>query len=338
MGALSGITIVELVGIGPGPFAGMMLADHGARVIAVDKKGGASSLLTVDINRRGKEWLELDLKDQTDRAQLLDLVKSADGLIEGFRPGVMEKLGLGPDDLSTVNPRLVYGRMTGWGQDGPMAQMAGHDINYIGLTGALHAMGSADTPPPVPLNLIGDYGGGAMMLAFGMLAALLSARETGKGAVVDAAMTDGTAALMSLFWSLKASGLWSDTRGDNFLDGGAHFYGTYACSDGRFMAVGPIEPHFMMIFIQTLGLDPAILGDHMNRAKWPDLKQLVADAFKAKPRDHWAQVFDGLDACVTPVLSLSEAPDHPHNKTRQTYQTVDGVVQPAPAPKITPFS
>ena len=335
-GPLDGLTIIELVGIGPGPFAGMMLADHGARVIAVERKGGGGQIPR-DINRRGKDFVTLDLKDTADKARFLDLVREADALFEGFRPGVMEKLGLGPKDLAPINPRLVYGRMTGWGQDGPLAHTAGPDINYIALTGALEAMGERGAPPPVPLNLVGDYGGGAMMLCFGMLAALLDAQKTGKGRVVDAAITDGTISLMSLFMSLDASGLWSHARESNFLDGAAHFYGTYATKDDRFIAVGAMEPHFMATFLKRMDLPQDWLTDHMNPNKWSEFKIDLTERFKTRTRDEWAALFEGSDACVTPVLSLKEAPMHAHNQVRRSFHFKNGMLEPSPAPRYSPL-
>ncbi len=335
-GPLKGLTIIELVGIGPGPFAGMMFADHGARVIAVER-AAHSSQIPKDINRRGKEIIQLDLKNETDKDKLIQLVRGADGLFEGFRPGVMEKLGLGPKDLAPLNPRLVYGRMTGWGQDGPLAYTAGHDINYIALTGALEAMGPRAAPPPVPLNLIGDYGGGAMMLCFGMLAALLNAQKTGKGRVVDTAITDGTISLMSLFMSLDASGIWSHDREGNFLDGAAHFYGTYETVDERFMAVGAIEPQFMAAFLSLMDLPQSWLMDHMNPSKWSEFKETLRHQFKSRTQKEWTTLFDGSDACVSPVLSLKDAPHHPHNKARGSFLEKDGHIEPAPAPRFMPL-
>lgn len=332
-GPLSELRIIEMVGIGPGPFAGMMLADAGAEVIAVERKGG-TSMISHDINRRGKKSVILDLKSDSDKQQLIELVKTADALFEGFRPGVMEKLGLGPDTLLGHNPRLVYGRMTGWGQTGPLAHTAGHDLNYIALSGALHMMGDSDSPPPVPLNLVGDYGGGGMMLAFGLLAAIIEAKSSGKGQVVDASMVEGTLALSSLFTSLKASGLWSDKRGDNFLDGAAHFYGCYECADGAYIALAAIEPPFMIEFLTRMGMDTGLISMHMSKSDWPAMKQKIAELFKTQPRDHWAKLFDGTDACVTPVLSPNEALNHPHNVARQSFVDIDGITQPAPTPRF----
>ncbi|TNE62350.1 MAG: CoA transferase [Alphaproteobacteria bacterium] len=334
MGPLTGIRIIELVGMGPGPFAGMMLADMGADVIAIDRMGADGMSLKVDINRRGKRSVKLDLKSDAGKAALLKLAESADALFEGFRPGVMEKLGLGPDEMLAANPKLVYGRMTGWGQTGPLAHTAGHDINYIALAGALHAMGPAGSVPTPPLNLVGDYGGGGMMLAFGLVCAILEARTSGKGQVVDVSMVEGASVLMSLFHSLMASYRWAPGRGINFLDGGAHFYGTYETKDGGFMALGAIEPQFMQVFIDKAGLDKSWLEKHMNPAHWAELKAELAALFKTRTRDEWQALFDGTDACLAPALPFWEAHQHPHNQARGSFVEVDGLMQPAPAPKF----
>lgn len=335
MGPLAGIRIIEVVGIGPGPFAGMMLADMGAEVILVDRAGPPSLTdLAVDINRRGKKSICLDLKSADDKETFLKLCETADGLFEGFRPGTMEKLGLGPDDVTARNKRLVYGRMTGWGQTGPLAKTAGHDINYISLSGALHAIGPADTPPTVPLNLIGDYGGGGMMLAFGMVCALLEAKSSGKGQTIDVSMVEGSAALMSIFHSLKASGLWNGARGHNMLDGGAHFYGTFETSDGQFVSLGAIELPFMQVFVEKAGLDASWLSKHMNANEWPALKKELQTLFSSKTRNEWQKLLDGTDACFAPILSLDEAPAHPHNQARQSFIDINGVPQPAPTPNF----
>ncbi|WP_071675720.1 CaiB/BaiF CoA transferase family protein [Nioella nitratireducens] len=333
-GPLAGLKVIEMVGLGPGPFAGMLLADMGAEVVAVDRPGGVSITLSHDINRRGKRSVELDLKSRAGKAAVLDLVSGADVLIEGNRPGVMERLGLGPEDCWKINPRLVYGRMTGWGQDGPLAQAAGHDLNYIALAGALHPMGPPDGPPPVPLNLVGDYGGGAMFLAFGVMAAVYEAQKSGKGQVVDAAMVDGASLLMSFFHSLRASGWWVDRRGDNFLDGAAHFYGCYACADGKFVSVGAIELPFMRVLVERAGLPREWLDLHMDRAEWPRLKAELAALFATRPQAEWCDLLEGSDACFAPVLPFWEAAEHPHAKARGAFITRDGVVEPAPAPRF----
>ncbi len=333
-GPLAGLKVIEMVGLGPGPFAGMLLADMGAEVVAVDRPGGVSITLSHDINRRGKRVVEVDLKTRAGKAAVLDLVSTADVLIEGNRPGVMERLGLGPEDCWKANPRLVYGRMTGWGQEGPLAHAAGHDLNYIALAGALHPMGDPDTPPPVPLNLVGDYGGGAMFLAFGVMAAVYEAQQSGKGQVVDAAMVDGASLMMSFFHSLRASGWWAEARGDNFLDGGAHFYGCYACSDGKFVSVGAIELPFMTVLVEKANLPREWLDLHMDRGEWPRLKAELAALFATRPQAEWCDLLEGSDACFAPILPFWEAADHPHAKARGAFITRDGVVEPAPAPRF----
>jgi alpha-methylacyl-CoA racemase len=329
--------VIEMVGLGPCPFAAMMLADAGAEVIRVHRLGAVSDLpvfdTRFDVMARGRRSIALDLKRPEGLAALLRLVARADALIEGFRPGVMERLGLGPDACLGANPRLVYGRMTGWGQDGPLAQAAGHDIDYVALSGTLHAIGPADAPPVAPLNLLGDFGGGGMMLAFGVLAALHSARATGRGQVVDAAMTDGAALLAAMIWGFRAGGAWPGPRGANLLDGGAWYYGTYACADGRFVAVGPLEGRFRAAFLRILGQDPAEwAGD--RPALWPERRARIAALFATRTRDDWAAAFAGSDACVAPVLDWDEAPAHPHNAARGTFVTVDGITQPGPAPRF----
>ena len=334
MGPLSGYRIIEVVGIGPGPFAGMMFADMGAEVIVVDRAGAGLLSLTVDINRRGKRSIELDLKSEAGKEIFLKLCETADALFEGYRPGVMEKLGLGPDDVAAANPKLVYGRMTGWGQTGPLSDTAGHDINYIALSGALHAVGPADGPPTVPLNLIADYGGGGMMLAFGLVCALLEAQKSGKGQTIDVSMVEGSSALMSLFHSLMASGLWAQERGVNMLDGGAHFYGTFETADGEYVSFGAIEPQFMQVFIDKTGLDASWMQNHMNPVEWPRLKTELADLFKTKTTAQWLELLGGTDACFAPILPFWEAHKHPHNVARESFIEVDGVIQPAPTPKF----
>ncbi len=338
MGPLQGIRIIEMAGIGPAPFAAMLFADMGAEVIRIDRKaapGGDAfdTLKSYGFLNRGRRSLALDLKNPAAVAALKRLVATSDALIEGFRPGVMERLGLGPDVCLAQNPRLVYGRITGWGQTGPLAQTAGHDINYIALTGALHAIGRQDAPVP-PLNVVGDFGGGAMFLAFGVVCALLEAKRSGQGQVVDAAMTDGAALLMAMQYSFKAMGHWNNRRESNLLDGGAPFYGTYACGDGKWLAVGPIEPQFHDLLIEKLGLPAAEFAERWDPAAWPRLREKLAAVFRGKTRDEWAAVFADSDACVAPVLDLDEAPLHPHNVARQTFVDHAGITQPAPAPRF----
>lgn len=338
-GPLAGLKIIEFAGIGPGPFAAMLFADMGAEVVRVERRGMARRPLSLlnagpfDVLNRGRRAIAIDLKRPGGVQVALRLVKQADALIEGFRPGVMERLGLGPDICLQCNPRLVYGRMTGWGQTGPLAHAAGHDINYVAISGALHAVGTPDQPLP-PLNLVGDFGGGALMLAWGMLAALWEARESGQGQIVDAAMTDGAALLMGMFYGLKAGGLWSNERGSNLLDGGAPFYGTYACADGKYLAVGPIEPGFYRLFLEKSGIvDPELAGQY-DLSAWPDQRATLAAFFAQRPRDEWCALLEGTDACVSPVLDLDEAPLHPHNQARRTFVLIDDVLQPAPAPRL----
>lgn len=331
---LCGVRILEFDGLGPVTFAGMMLADLGAEVLRLTRAGGGGVFDDVGgaILHRGRTTVAVDLKSDADRDRVLALAAGADAVIEGFRPGVMERLGLGPDVLAARNPALVYGRVTGWGQTGPLADQVGHDINYIALTGALHAMGEPDRPPRPPLNLIGDYGGGAMMLVTGVLAALIQARQTGRGRVVDAAMTDGTALLAALFPALQARGVWSDRRGGNLLDGGAPFYRCYGCKDGRFVAVGALEPRFYAALLAGLGI-AADEAPQQDMAGWPALHDRFAVLFATRDRDDWAAHFAGTEACVTPVLTFGEAADHPHNRARQTHVSA-GIVQPAPAPRF----
>jgi alpha-methylacyl-CoA racemase len=336
MRPLAGLRIIELDGLGPVTFTGMVLADMGAEVLRLTRGGNAPAAVFDEVGgevlHRGRTAVPVDLKSPEDRDKVLALVESADALIEGFRPGVMERLGLGPEACAARNPRLVYGRVTGWGQTGPMADQVGHDINYIALSGALHPMGAGDQPPPPPLNLVGDYGGGAMMLVSGVLAGLLEAKTTGRGRVVDAAMTDGSALLTSLFHALRARGLWSDQRGANLLDGGAPFYRCYACRDGGFVAVGALEPRFYAALINGLGLTPDE-APQFDRDGWPALQDRFAALFAVRDRDDWAAHFAGTEACVTPVLTLGEAAEHPHNRARGTFVEA-GVVQPAPAPRF----
>lgn len=319
-GALAGVTIIELAGLGPGPFAGMMLADHGARVIRVERPGNLS--IPNDPLTRNRESIALDLKQEAGRAIVRRLAADADGLIEGYRPGVMERLGLGPEALLKANPRLVYGRVTGWGQEGPLAQEVGHDINYLALTGLLSCIGEADRPPVPPLNLVADYAGGGLMLAFGMVAALLHAARSGEGQVIDAAMTDGAALTGAIVFGLRAAGLWQGGRGANLLDGGDPIYGCYECADGRYVAVGAIEPQFRAALSEGLGVPPGAQRD------------VMAAAFLRRTRDEWVAAFARGDACVAPVLDLGEAPVHPHNQARGSFIELGGVVQPGPAPRL----
>jgi len=332
-GPLSGVTVVELAGIGPGPFCGMMLSDMGADVIRVDRMG-ASARRTNDVLARNRRSIAVDLKQPQGVETVLRLAGKADALFEGFRPGVTERLGLGPEACMARNPKLVYGRMTGWGQDGPMAQAAGHDINYIGLSGALHAIGRAGQKPVPPLNLVGDFGGGGMLLAFGMVCALLEAQKSGKGQVVDAAMVDGAASLMAMFYTMSAGGVFTDKRGTNLLDGGAHFYDTYETKDGQFICIGSIEPQFYALLVEKAGLDKERFSQQMNASRWGEYKDELTRVFKTKTRDEWCAIMEGTDVCFAPVLSVLEAPKHPHNVARGTFITLDGVVQPAPAPRF----
>lgn len=332
-GPLDGVKVVEFAGIGPGPFCCMLLSDMGADVVRIDRKGGRS--LPKDVTGRGRRSVALDLKTADHVAVAMALVEKADVLIEGFRPGVMERLGLGPDEALKRNPRLIYGRMTGWGQSGPLAQAAGHDLNYIALSGALHAMGRKGEPPSPPLNLVGDYGGGALYLALGVCAALLEAQRSGKGQVVDAAITDGTASLMAVMYGLRASGIWSDDRDANLLDGGAPFYDVYETADGKYVAIGSLEPQFYALLLEKLGLkDDALFTAQMDRSQWPAMGEKIAAAVKTKTRDEWAAVMEGTDVCFAPVLSMGEAPAHAHNAARGTFAEVAGVTQPAPAPRF----
>jgi alpha-methylacyl-CoA racemase len=338
-GPLVGLRVIELAGIGPGPHAAMLLGDLGADVIRVERPSGGKQILQLaptadDQMLRGRRSVMLDLKDPAGRETMLRLVERADVLIEGLRPGVIERLGVGPADCHARNPRLVYARMTGWGQDGPLADRAGHDITYIALTGALHAIGTAGGKPVPPLNLVGDFGGGSMFLVLGVLAALWERDRSGAGQVVDAAMVDGVSVLAQMFWSLRACGLWSDQRGTNLLDSGTPFYDTYACADGRYVAVGALEPQFYAALLEGLGLIGEDLPGQLDQAGWPVLRQRFTDVFATRSRDEWVAVFEGTDACVAPVLSFAEVPTHPHIAARGTVITVDGVPQAAPAPRF----
>lgn len=337
-GVLAGVTVIELAGIGPAPFAGMMLADHGARVIRIERPGTTGRFGdggNRDILNRNRERIELDLKDPAAIVQLKGLLRDADALIEGYRPGVIERLGLGPDVLQVENPALVIGRMTGWGQEGPMAQAAGHDINYIALSGALHSYGRKGEKPTFPVNAVGDFGGGGMMLAFGVVAAILSARTTGKGQVVDCAMVDGAAILSAMTYTFLGNGQWRDERGVNLLDSGTHFYDTYETSDGKWISIGSIEPQFYALLLEKTGLsgDPEF-AQQMNPAEWGPLKERLTRLFLTRTRDEWCALMEGSDVCFAPVLSLREAPNHPHIVARQTFVEESGMVQPAPAPRF----
>jgi alpha-methylacyl-CoA racemase len=338
-GPLSGVRVLELAGIGPGPFCVMLLADMGADVVRIDRTGPPSADYTPNpVLERGRRSLAVDLKAERGRDLVLDLVAGSDVLVESFRPGVAERLGLGPDACLARNPRLVYGRMTGWGQDGPLAGAAGHDINYISLTGALHAMGRAGERPVPPLNLVGDFGGGASSLAFGIVCALLESRTSGRGQVVDANVLEATSTLMALVHGLRARGRWSLERGTNLLDTGCPYYDVYTCADGRWVAVGTIEERFFLTMLGVLGLDdePALTGSHKDRARWPALREALTRAFAGRTRDEWATAFAGVDACVTPVLDLDEAAAHPHAVARGDYLPLadDGHLQPAVAPRF----
>ena len=335
-GPLAGIRIVELAGIGPGPYACMLLADMGADVLRVERPGGGVlSLTSYDVLDRGRRSVAVDLKSPEGAEVVLRLAERADVLVEGFRPGVAERLGVGPDACLARNPRLVYGRMTGWGQDGPLAPRAGHDINYAAITGALAAVGEPGRKPVPPLNLVADFGGGALFLVTGVLAALVERGSSGRGQVVDAAMVDGVTSLLAMFYGLRAGGMWKDERGSNLLDGGAPFYDTYRCADGGYVSVGALEPQFYAALVQTLGLSgqPDLPGQH-DLDRWPELRQRLADAFATRTRDEWAETFADVDACVAPVLTLGEAASHPHAEARGLVVERDGVPQPAAAPRF----
>jgi len=334
MGPLHGIRIVEFAGIGPGPFAAMLLSDMGAEIIRIDRKSGGRQTSKTEIYMRGRKAVALDMKKPEAIEAALKLIDRADALIEGFRPGVMERLGVGPDVCLKRNPKLVYGRMTGWGQTGPLAQAAGHDMNYIAITGALHAIGPKDAKPVPPLNLVGDFGGGALYLAFGLVCAILEAKSSGKGQVVDVAMSDGAASLMTMFYAMTASGFWKDERSSNMLDGGAHFYDTYETRDGKYVSIGSIEPQFYAELLKRTGIEDPAFAAQMDRDAWPALKEKLAAKIKTKTRDEWDAIMQGSDVCYAPVLSIAEAPKHPHNVARQTFIELDGIVQPAPAPRF----
>ena len=334
MGPLKDIKVIEMAGIGPAPFCGMILADMGAEVISVERITAAGRGSSSDIASRGKKSIAVDIRKPEGQDIIKKLVESADVLIEGFRPGVMEKNNLGPDELLNINPKLIFGRMTGWGQNGPLANAAGHDINYIALSGVLGAIGKKDTPPPPPLNLIGDFGGGGMLLALGVCAALNTVNKEGKGQVIDAAMTEGSALLMSMMYGMLNSGIWTDTRDSNLLDGAAHFYGCYECKDGKFVSIGSIEPQFYSLLREKMNIDEDIFDNQMDKNSWPALRENLENRFKEKTRDEWCQIMEGTDICFAPVLSMNEAINHEHNVERKSFFDLDNVVQPSPAPKF----
>ena len=334
MGPLKGLKIIEMAGIGPGPFCGMVLADLGAEIIRVDRASAIGTGSKKEPSNRGKKSIAVDLKAKEGVEVVLKLVETADAIFEGFRPGVMERLGIGPEVCLARNDRIVFGRMTGWGQEGPLANAAGHDINYISLSGALAAIGRPGSPPVPPLNLIGDFGGGGMLLALGLVAALLESKESKQGQVVDAAMTDGSALLMTMIYSMQSSGMWKTTMGSNLLDGGSHFYDTYECKDGKFISIGSIEPQFYALLCQIAELDEKVFSKQMSRDLWPEQKEEIKKIFLKKTRDEWCELMEGTDVCFAPVLDMSEAPQHPHNKERKTFIDLEGVTQPAPAPRF----
>ncbi len=333
-GPLKGIKILEFAGIGPGPFCAMLLSDMGADVVRLDRPGGRT--FPFDLTARGRRLVAVDLKQRQGVEEALTLIARADAVIEGFRPGVMERLGLGPEAALARNPRLVFGRMTGWGQDGPLAHAAGHDLNYVALSGALHAMGRADFPPAPPLNLVGDFGGGALYLAMGICAALLEAQRSGQGQVIDCAMTDGTASLATMFYGMRGAGLWTDERDANLLDGGAPFYDCYACACGGYVAIGALEPQFYALLLDKLDLQNASLfaGPQHDRSQWPARTQALTELFLGKSRAHWCALMEGTDICFAPVLSWAEAPHHPHNQARNAFVDIGGLLQPNVAPRF----
>jgi len=338
MGPLTGYKVVEIAGIGPGPMCAMLLSDMGAEVLRVDRIGhtglGMGIPIKFNLLNRGRRSVAIDLKKKEGVEIVLRLVKVADALIEGFRPGITERLGIGPDDCFAFNPKLVYGRMTGWGQEGPLAHTAGHDINYISLVGALHAIGRKEEGPIPPLNLVGDFGGGALYLAFGIVCGLLEASRSGQGQVVDAAMVDGIASLMTFFFGLKASGIWTDRRGENILDSGAPWYNVYETKDNKYISIGTIEPEFYNELLRLLGLEAQSLPNQMDRKSWQEMRGHFQNVFKTRTRDEWCAIMEGANSCFAPVLSMEEAPNHPHNKARGTFIEIDGVIQPGPAPRF----
>ena len=334
MGPLTGIRVVEMAGIGPGPFTAMMLSDLGAEVIRVDRLSHKGIGHRANVLNRGRKSIALDLKNPRGVETTLRLIEQADVVLEGFRPGVMERLGLGPEKCLSVNPRLIFGRMTGWGQTGPLSQAAGHDINYISIAGALGAMGYADRPPAPPLNLVGDFGGGAMYLLTGILAALVERATSEQGQIIDAAMSDGTASLLSPFFGLMAMNMWTTDRFSNRLDGGAFYYGSYECSDGRYISIGSLEPQFYALLLEKAEISDPEFQEQLDEAAWPAKREKLTQLFKTKTRQQWCDIMEGTDVCFAPVLDLKEAPNHPHNIDRKTFVELDGVVQPAPAPRF----
>jgi len=334
VGPLKDIKIIEMAGIGPAPFCGMILADMGAEVISVDRITSTGRGSSADIASRGKKSIAIDIRKEEGQEIIKKLISNADVLIEGFRPGVMEKNNLGPDDLLKINPKLIFGRMTGWGQSGPLANAAGHDINYIALSGVLGAIGKKDSPPPPPLNLIGDFGGGGMLLALGICAALNTVNKEGKGQVIDAAMTEGSALLMSMMYGMLNSGIWTDDRDSNLLDGAAHFYGCYECKDGKYISIGSIEPQFYSLLKEKMKIDEQIFDNQMDKESWPTLRKNLETRFMDKTRDEWCEIMEGTDICFAPVLSMKEAINHKHNLERQSFFTLENVAQPSPAPKF----
>lgn len=337
MGPLKGLRIIEMAGIGPGPFCAMLLSDLGAEVIRVDRtKGGMAFEHAGDVLNRGRKSIMVDLKQPEGVETVLKLLETADALTEGFRPGVMEKLGLGPDVCLARNPKLVYGRMTGWGQEGPLSQAAGHDINYIAVTGALDSIGTKDSGPIPPLNLVGDFGGGSLYLAMGLLAALLESKNSGKGQVVDAAITDGVISLMSCMWGFKHLGMWEQGRENNALDGGSHYYDTYQCADEKWISVGSIEPQFYALLLEKIGMEAQEVDfmAQFDRKKWPELKLQITELFKTKSQAQWCEIMEGTDVCFAPVIGMEEAAEYPHNVARKSFVERDGYIQPAPAPRF----
>jgi alpha-methylacyl-CoA racemase len=338
MGPLEGMKVIEIAGIGPAPFCAMLLADMGADVIRIERANAPDTGIPIDrrfeVLNRGRRSAALDLKSPKDVTVLKDLISKADVLFEGYRPGAMERLGLGPDVCLAINSKLVYGRMTGFGQSGPLSLAAGHDINYVALSGALDAIGTAGGPPVPPLNLIGDFGGGGMLMALGLMAAYIEAQKSGKGQVVDAAMVDGAALLMTSTYALKAAGLWQGGRGSNILDGGAPWYGVYETADHLYVSLAPIEPRFYSDFISRAGLDPLVLPKQLDSERWPELKKIIGDAIASKTLAEWCELLEGSDACFAPVLSMDDAPNHPHMQHREAFVTIEDVLQPAPAPRF----
>jgi len=334
VGPLTGIRVVEMAGIGPGPFTAMMLSDLGAEVIRVDRLSHKGTGHRANVLNRGRKSIAVDIKNPRGVETTLRLIEQADVVLEGFRPGVMERLGLGPEECLSVNPRLIFGRMTGWGQTGPLSQAAGHDINYISIAGALGAMGYADRPPAPPLNLVGDFGGGAMYLLTGILAALVERATSGQGQIIDAAMTDGTASLLSPFFGLMAMNMWTTDRFSNRLDGGAFYYGSYECSDGKYISIGSLEPQFYALLLEKAEITDPEFQEQLDEAAWPAKREKLNQLFKTRTRQQWCDIMEGTDVCFAPVLDLKEAPTHPHNIDRKTFVELEGVVQPAPAPRF----